>query len=109
MERVLFDIRDADTISGGTFGSSPGTLSLLNGATTTTYSLSGGNLMVSVNGGQSAPLTGDPVTVTSLQFDQFDNGLSEAVRITFTMQSVVGGVTVSEDFSNTSVLLSSYD
>jgi len=109
MERVLFDIRAADTISGGTFGSSPGDLSLLNGATTTAYSLSGGNLMVSVNGGQAAPLTGSPVTVSSLQFDQFDNGVSEAVRITFTMQSVVGGVTVSDDFSNTSVLLSSYD
>lgn len=108
LERVMFDIRASDTISGGTFGSNPGALTILNGATSTAYTVSGGNLYVSVNGGTSAPLTGDPVSAASVVFDQFSNGVSKAVRIKVTLQTTVRGVSVSETFTDTAVLLSSY-
>lgn len=108
LERVMFDIRAADTISGGTFGSNPGALTLLNGATSTAYTVSGGNLNISVNGGAAVSLVGSQVSVASVVFDQFDNGISKAVRLSFTLQATVRGVTVSETFTDTAVLLSSY-
>lgn len=109
MERLMLDIRSAGSLSTGTFGSSPGNMTLVNGTTTTAYGLSGGNVTVAVNGAASAALNGTPVSVSSLKFDHFDNGVSEAVRATVIFQSTVGGVVVIETFTDTAVLLGSYD
>lgn len=110
-ERVLFDVRAADSVNVGasTLGSDPGALTLVAGATTTEYTLSGGALLVSVNGGAANPITGDNTTVTNLQFDHYDNTVSEAVRVSITFQADWGNVTKIRNFTNSSVLLSSYD
>lgn len=109
MERMLVDLRAANTVSGGTFGSSPGTLTLTDGATSTAYALTSGNITVATNGGTAVALNGAPVSASSLQFDQFDNGKTKAVKVSFTLSATVGGVTVTENFYNTAVLLGSYD
>jgi type II secretory pathway pseudopilin PulG len=108
LERAMFDIRGADTVSSGTFNSNPGALTLLNGATSTAYTVSSGNLNVSVNGGAPAPLTGNAVSATNVVFNQYDNGVSKAIRLSLTLQTTVRGVTVTETFTDTGVLLSSY-
>lgn len=110
-ERMLFDIRGAESVNVGasTLGSDPGSLMLVDGATTTEYTLSGGALLVAVNGGTANPITGDRVTVTNLQFDHYDNTVSEAVRVSITFQADWGTVSTTRSFTNSSVLLSSYE
>lgn len=110
-ERMMLDLRSADEVNVGasTLAADPGVLVVVAGPTTTTYALASGALTVSVNGGTAYPLTDDAVTVTNLRFDHYDSGVSEAVRTALTLEASWGTITTTRSFTNSSVLLSSYD
>jgi len=85
LERMLRDIRRA-TAADVTIGSQ---LTLTSLGTTTVFSLSGGNVIVNVNGAELGPLTTDDVTVQSLTFSKYVDIAAEIetdlVRVALTL------------------------
>ena len=111
LERALYEVRASDTVNTGSsvLGSSPGTLTLTSGATTTTFTLASGVMKVQTNAGAANALTSSEVSVTNLKFERLTNTRTEMVRIYITLSATVGHQTVSESFTSSSVLLNSYD
>ena len=111
LERMLRDFRAADIIdlTPSTFDVSPGTLTLVQGTTTIAYTLSGGNLLVSVNGLVPIPLTGDTITVDSLVFSRYaENGL-ELVRVALTLSTHSKIASSTRTFYTSGVLRGAYE
>lgn len=111
LERMLGDIRAADTIDTfySTLETSPGALTLLDGATTTDYAVVGGVIEVTEDGSVVGPLTDDRVTVDSLIFYHYDNTFTEMVRTVLTLSATVGDATVTRTFEAAAVLRGSYE
>jgi type II secretory pathway pseudopilin PulG len=111
LERMLYEIRSADAVNTGasTLNSSPGTLVLTQGATTTSFALNANALKIKLNSGSYNALTSPDVTVTGLTFYRYTNASTEMVRIVMTVSATVGHATVSETFDSAAVLLNSYD
>ena len=111
LERALYEVRASDTVNTGSssLGSSPGTLALTSGATTTTITLTSGVMKVQTNAGAANALTSSEVSVTNLKFERLTNTHTEMVRIYVTLSATVGHETVSESFTSSAVLLNSYD
>ena len=65
--------------------------------------------MVAQNGVELGPLTKDTVMVNELRFWPYDNGVTEAIRVTFTMTSNVGEATATASFNGSAVLRGTYD
>lgn len=111
LERMLKDIRGADAVD--TFYSaletSPGVLVLTADATTTEYSLTGGQIMLEVDGTVLGPLTEENVTVEGVTFFRYDNSLTELVRVELTLSATVGESTVTETFNASATLRGSYE
>ena len=112
LERMARDIRSANTIniSGSTFATSTGALSLTSGTTTTEFYLQNGALMVRKNGSVVGSLSdrGD-VTVPSLFLRRIVNGSAEGIRIELTLRSSKGVVTKTETFYTFAVPRGAYD
>ena len=111
LERLLVDVRAAEAVNVGasTLTTNPGTLVLTDGATTTTYSVSDGAVSISVNGATVGPLTDATVVVDELRFFHYVNAETETVRVQLTLSATAGGMTVTERFGSSAVLLGSYD
>jgi len=111
LERMLYEVRAADAVNTGasTLGSSPGTLVLTQGATTTSFTLNSGALKIKLNNGSYNALTSSDVSVTNVTFYRYTNSNTEMVRVLMTISATVGHSTVSESFDSAAVLLNSYD
>jgi len=112
LERMMLDIRSADSIDtvdpDNTLVTSPGHLVLVDGATTTEFYLSGGQIMVKVNEVLKGPLTRSDVTVDELRFFSYDNSVTEAVRVQLTLSANTNTATATETFRSTAVMRGSY-
>lgn len=110
LERFTADVRSAQDVDSfsSTFDASPGTLVVMSGATTTTYTLTGGVVEVDVNG-DTFQLTDGLVTVDALQFHFYDNLTTELVRMEVTLTATVGATTRTETFNTATVLRGSYE
>lgn len=90
MSRIIYDINNADSITTpASPGASGGTLVLVNGSETLTYSLSGSNLQLnsSING--SANLNSSEATISGLSFQRLGpSGGRNSIKINFTVTSV---------------------
>lgn len=106
MERMTREIRLAGNVNSGqsVFSSNPGTLSLVANSTTTKFYISGGRIMMDVNGSQVGPLTESSVSVTNLVYHLVSNSNSDAVKIDLTLETSLGGVVKTKNYHDTVVL-----
>ncbi|MDD5050304.1 MAG: hypothetical protein PHV93_01000 [Candidatus Pacebacteria bacterium] len=114
-ERITREIRDAKSIdvAQSSFGSSPGQLFLnttdANGNTETIqFYLVGQALHVKENGTDEGALTRSSVRVTSLIFQHISTSLSEAVKISMTIESGSATSYKSASFYDSATLRGSY-
>lgn len=110
LQRIAYETRQASSfnLAGSSFGVNPGVLSLVsenaNGATTTvTFSVANGLLRVSRGGVDEGPLTLSSASVTNFTIALLQNAVSNAARITLTIQSSFGVKTRTETFYTTIV------
>lgn len=111
LERMLRDLRAADIVdlTPSTFNVSPGTLTLVQGTTTTAYTLTGGSVFVTVNGASPYPLTGDQVTVDSLVFSRYATSTIELVRVALTLSTHAKAASSTRTFYTSGVLRGAYE
>ncbi len=110
LQRIIHETRQASSIdlSGSTFGANPGVLRLVDtdssGATTTVaFTVVNGVLRVSRGGVDEGPLTLSGASVTNFTLALLQNSISNAVRLTLTIQSSFGVKTRTETFYTTAV------
>lgn len=111
LERMLREIREADSIDAGlsTLGSSPGRLTLETTSTTTTFSVSGGRVYVSVNGTSVGPLTPSNVTVQSLIFRRYQSADTLMIRIGLSLRTQNKFATTVRTYYTSAVLRGTYE
>lgn len=111
LERMLAEIRVADLVDlpSSTLVTSPGTLVLTQGASSTAFQVSGGVITMTTDGVSQGQLTADAVSVDALRFYHYDNGTTELVRIDLTLTATSGAAAVTRTFEAATVLRGSYD
>lgn len=111
LERMVRTIQSADSVSltGSSLGTSPGALELSAGATTTRFSVSGGNVAVEENGVMLGPLTSDGVTVQELTFTHYLGATTEMVRVSLTLSASSSAASTTKTFNASAVLRGSYE
>lgn len=113
MERILYEIREADSIDAIDpdllLVDSPGHLVLTKGATTTKFSLATSTIILTVNDVVVGPLTKSKVEVNELRFFSYDNGVTEAVRVQFSMVATAGNSSSTGTFNSAAVIRGTYD
>lgn len=110
-ERLTRDIRDADSVNLllSTLNATSSVLVLENGATTTTYSIVEGNIVIDVEGVALGALTPDEVLVNKFSAVRYAGTDSEAVRVTMSLSVVGRYASTTEIFYSTGVLRGSYE
>lgn len=111
LERMVRDIRGADSVNGmaSTLGTTPGVLTLVQGATTTLFSIVGGAVHVSVNGVDQGPLTGERVYVDSLTFTEYTGADTDLVRVALQLTASSSASTMTRTFYTSAVMRGSYE
>ena len=112
LERMVRETRIAENVgTGSVFDTSPGTLVLESGAgaTTTTLSLSGNEVILEKTGATPGALTPDTVTVDALQFSHYTTSSSEAVRMELTLSIGSRFASTTETFFTTAALRGIYE
>lgn len=111
LERMVRDIRGASSIDSAqsAFGTSPGMLTVSTGATTTQFSVSSGNIVVSVNGSELGPLTSDDVSVENLVFTRYLGTSTEMVRVALTLHAESDAASTTRTFYGGAVLRETYE
>lgn len=111
LERIVRDIRAADGIDSGSsvFGSSPGTLVLTAGPTTTTYTRSADAVTLGVNGEDLGALTPAHISVDELTFQHYTSSTSEMVRVQLTLSSVNRAASVERTYVGSAVMRGTYE
>ncbi len=114
-ERITREIRDSKSVDTlqSSFGSSPGQLFLNTtdsdgNAETIQFFLSGQTLHVKENGTDQGALTRSSARITNLVFQHISTSVSEAVKISMTLESGNGPSYKSAIFYDTVVLRGSY-
>jgi Tfp pilus assembly protein FimT len=115
LSRMVYEIRQAQSIdtTQSTFVTSPGQLTLnttpaSSASTTVKFYVQNGVLRVATGGVDEGQITLSNTTVTNLVFNQIQNSISKAVKISLTLQSTVGSKTKTETFYTTAVLRNIY-
>lgn len=111
LEFMVQAIRQSDAVNTGlsTFNSSPGTLAITNGATTTRFYVSSGVLMMDQNGVALGPLTSDAVVLESLTFNHQTGSTSELVRVQMTLSAHNNAASTTRAFYGSAVPRGSYE
>lgn len=109
MERLARDIHEASSVDtvNSVLGTSFGTLVVANGATSTRFYVSSGELRVSVNGSDIGPLSVSSGKLTSLVFRHIISPVNQAVKIDMTVQGVTGQASTTKTFHSTVILKNS--
>lgn len=110
-ERVVHEIRTAEAVNTGasTFGVSPGVLVLTNGATTTTFSISGSRLIVSRDGTEIGPLTSDDVVVEDMTFTRYAGAVTDMIRVSLTLSANSKSASTTRTYYMSAVLREGYE
>lgn len=106
LERVLYDVRDAESVSSYSY-TSPGSLTLSGGSDTMAYGTVSDVLRVTQGGVDLGPLTEDGVVVGELRFYAYSD-VTDMVRVKMTLSATVGKSTVTRTFYAGGVLRGSY-
>lgn len=115
LSRMVYEIRQAQSIDAGqsTFVTSPGQLTLnttpASGVPTTVrFYVQNSILRVMTGGVDEGQITLSGATVSNLTFTRVQNSISQAIKISLTLQSTVGSKTKTETFYTTAVLRNIY-
>ena len=110
-ERLSRDIRDANQVNTvlSTLNATSSVLVLVNGATTTTYSVSNGALMLDVKGVSLGALTPYGTQVKKFSAVRYSTTKSDAVRVTLDLATTGSYASTTETFYIASVLRGSYE
>ncbi len=115
LTRMVYEIRQAQSVDAtqSTFITSPGQLTLNTtpaggSQTTVKFYLQNGVLKSMVGGVEEGQLTLSNTTVSNLIFSRIQNSVSQAIKISLTLQSTVGSKTKTETFYTTAVLRNIY-
>jgi Tfp pilus assembly protein PilW len=111
LERIVRDLRASDLVdlTPSTFNVSPGTLKLIQGATTSIYTLVGGDVTVTVDGIPLGLLTGEGVTADSLIFTRYAVPNAELVRVALTLSTHDKSASSTRTFYASGVLRGAYE
>lgn len=111
IERFTRDARDAGSVNVplSALAASSSVLVLENGATTTTYSVVGGTIMLDVEGVSYGALTPSDVVVRNFSVVRYSGTKSEAVRLTLDLGIRDRFASTTETFYSTAVLRGSYE
>jgi type II secretory pathway pseudopilin PulG len=111
LEHMLLHIRNGDAVDilNSTLTANPGELTIINGATTTSYALVSNQVELVQNSTPLGSLTNENVTVQQLRFFRYDNGDTEMVRIVLTLSAQVGETIVTKTFNAGGTLRGSYE
>jgi len=111
LERMTRELRNASEVDivESVLGTSPGTLVLkttdaVGDPTTTTFSLSGGRIIMQEGSSVAVPLTSTHVTVSNLTFTRSDGANTEGVLLDATFERTLSGETVTTPFRTFVVL-----
>ena len=114
-DRIMSDIRAASSTNSGasSFGVTNGAVSLNTIISTTTaatvhYSLSNGQIVVTVGNGSAQYLTPPNMYVSALQFDQITTVVSTAVHFKVSIDYSVHGSTSTNIYNGLGILRNSY-
>lgn len=115
LERMVREIRDADTVNGASvLGISPGMLLLDDAGGTpaqVSFNLSGGQVLLYEDGVEVGPLTPASVTATDLAFFTHTQagGTTDLVRVELTLSVATRFASTTRMFSTAAVLRGSYE
>lgn len=111
LERIIRDLRSADIVdlTPSIFDVSPGVLTLIQGATTTVYTLDAGVVIATVNGTPFGLLTGEGVVADSLIFTRYTTGDTELIRVALTLSTHAKAASSTRTFYTSGVLRGSYE
>ncbi len=111
LEYLVREIRTADVVMPtlSTFGSSPGALTVVHGATTTRLYMNGGALTLEQNGAVLGPITTANVTVNSLIFTHFVGTNTELVRVALTLSTNSRYASSTRTYYTSAVLRGTYE
>ncbi|HEY0980358.1 MAG TPA: prepilin-type N-terminal cleavage/methylation domain-containing protein [Candidatus Paceibacterota bacterium] len=102
IERITREVRDAESISTGTFGTHPGTLTLASGGDTVAFAVSNGAATITENS-TTGILSTSQVAVTNMVFRRITTPVGEGVKVELTL-TATGGVIRTASFYSTALL-----
>lgn len=111
MERILTEIRTGDEVvlANTTLDDGANGALQIDGDTTTTFTLTSGEVIVDVDGVTEGSLTPGSVTVNSFTVHHYDNTLGEMVRVILNMTATVDGYSDTYTLYGGGVVRGSYD
>ncbi|MFZ4500056.1 MAG: PilW family protein [Minisyncoccia bacterium] len=104
IERITREVRDAESISSGTFGQHPGAITLLNAGTPVVFGVSNGAVTITENS-TTGILSTNQVTVSAMVFRRITTPAGEGVKVELTL-ATTGGVVRTASFYSTVLLRS---
>lgn len=111
MERLLMEIREADTVSmsESVLATSTGALALGSTDTgTTTIAISDSDLIVTAADGTQSVMGTDAVTVSDFVVQHYESDVSELVRVTIGLTAERGGYSEQFELTGAAVVRGSY-
>lgn len=111
LERISREARAATGFNLGAsqFDTSPGAVALVDGPTTTVFSVSGDRMEVAVNGVTEGVLTPEHIAVENVIYSRLQSTSTEALRIALTLSIAEATASTTMTFYTTSVLRNSYE
>lgn len=107
LERILFDIRDADTVTAAT-STDPGYLTVTVNGESRAYTLNSGRVHLAIDGSDLGPLTDSDVTVDTLRFYDYAS-TTNFVRVELTLSAGSGDTVYTKTFNAGALLQGSYE
>lgn len=111
LERISREIRSASSVNAAqsSFGASPSVLTLNAGATTTKFAVVADALVLTVNGTEIGPLTGENVAVEDFMVNFYSGTTTDMVRVALTVSAETKAASTTRTYYTSAVLRGSYD
>lgn len=111
LERISREARKAGgfNLGGSQLNVPLGSVALVDGSTTTIFSVTNGRMEVSVNGAPEEVLTPEHIVVDNVVFHRLQSTSTEALRVSLTLSVKEDTASTSMTFLNTAVLRNSYE
>jgi hypothetical protein len=111
LERIGYEIRQATSVNTlqSTFGTPTSTLTLVRGATSTTFDVSGDALTLTENGVTIGPLTGGAVSVDAFTVYRYVGTTTDLIRVALTLHGESKAASTTRTYYTSAVIRGSYD
>lgn len=111
LERISREIRSATAVNTtlSTLGTSPGELTLTTGGATTNFAVVGDSLILTVDGSEVGPLTGNSVVVEEFTAHLYVGTTTDLVRVSLTLSAETKAASTTRTYYTSAVLRGSYE